>query len=520
MAGVYFIFFVGVIFGLILTVVWDLLERKILFKKVKAEAKNIFETAKAGADDFFYAYKRSCEVKNENKFNIFEKEKDILKSNLQSLQSKINKRFNENKRKERKLEAQINQNKKIVQDLRSQKKFILKEKKEHQILFEKLLEKKINCLKNKFSFSVNQLKEEIKKELKEEWIDEIRTRFSESTQNQQSLKKSAVLYLNLVLSRFDRISRSERGVFYIKFRDENHLKSTLGKGNIYANQLEKECGIDIVVNTENLQASIMGLDPVRREWGRISLEKLSSRSKVNFSAVKKIVKLTKRKLFSTIREDGIKICGRLKLKNVSPEVQNMMGALRYRYSFAQNQYFHCEEVGWLCGLLSAELSLPVKPGQRSGMFHDIGKAMDHSIRGNHAVIGAEFLSQYNEDKDILHAVRAHHYNETPSTPLAYLVITADSISGSRPGARRFVEDSYSQKIARLEEILHSFDVIQSAFIMSAGRELRVIVDPEKADDRESVELSREIAKTVEKECSYPGLIKVTVVRRSEAYATA
>jgi len=164
--------------------------------------------------------------------------------------------------------------------------------------------------------------------------------------------------------------------------------------------------------------------------------------------------------------------------------------------------------------------LPVRPGQRAGMCHDIGKAMDHSIEGNHAVIGAEFLSKYGEREDILHPVRAHHHDEQPSTPLAYLVIVADSISGSRPGARRFTEDSYNQKMASLERIIDSFDYIEDAYIMSAGREMRVIVDNKKVSDKKALELSRQIARKIERECSYPGLIKVTVVLHSEKVAIA
>ena len=296
------------------------------------------------------------------------------------------------------------------------------------------------------------------------------------------------------------------------------MKRVLGHQQVYLNEMEKECGVDIVISQEDLQASVFGIDPVRRELGRISLKRLSKRNKVDKTILQKIVKQSKKDLFIKIREDGQKICKKLRLKHVHPEVQNMMGALRYRYSFAQNQYFHCEEVGWLCGLLNAELNLPVKPAQRSGMFHDIGKAMDHFIEGNHAVIGAEFLSKYNEKEDILHAVRAHHHDEPPSTILAFLVIVADAISGSRPGARRFTEDSYNQKMLNLERIIESFPDIEDAYIMSAGREMRVIVNNKKVNDREALNLSQKIARKVEKECSYPGLIKVTVVRHSEKVA--
>ena len=261
--------------------------------------------------------------------------------------------------------------------------------------------------------------------------------------------------------------------------------------------------MDILINKEDRQASVFGIDPVRRELGRMVLAKLAKKSRLDIPFIQKTVRVSKKELFAKIRRDGRDICRRLRLKNVAPEAQNMMGALRYRYSFAQNQHFHCEEAGWLCGLLGAELGLAIKPAQRAGMFHDIGKAMDHSIEGNHAVIGRSFSPNTGRRRRFFHPVRAHHHDEQPSTALAYLVIVADSISGSRPGARRFTEDSYNRKMANLERIIDSFDNIEDAYIMSAGREMRVIVDDKKASDREALDLSRLIARKIEKECSYP-----------------
>jgi len=511
----------GVLFGLILTVVWNFLEKRILLKKIQTEADQILQEAQDKAEEFFNDHEITYRKENEKKWNIFEKEKEILKSNLDLIQNKINRKHHEIKIKTKELGIQNSQSQKKLQDLKKEKRNIFKEKRNSQFLLKELVEKKMTVLKDKFSFNINEIKESLEKKLKEDWISEKRSYwFDTMTQDSQQLKRMALFYLNLVLNRFQRSSCSERGVFFIKFNKKSYLQNLLGPNKSYINYLEKECGVDAVVDKENLQVFVFGLDPVRREWGRRCLEKLSSRNKINLSLIKKIIKLTKKDLFSNIKRDGINICKRLNIKDVAVEVQNMMGALRYRYSFTQNQYFHCEEVGWLCGLLSAELSLPIKPSKRSGMFHDIGKAMDHSIEGNHAMIGADFLSQYKEDKDILHAVRAHHYDETPSTVMAYLVIVADSISGSRLGARRFTEDSYAQKIARLKEILNNFKSIKNFYIMNGGREIRLVVDPEKVSDKETVELSREIAKKVEKECSYPGLIKITAIRKSETYATA
>ena len=333
-------------------------------------------------------------------------------------------------------------------------------------------------------------------------------------------KKNAFFHLNMTLNRFEKAYCAERGIRPVFFKNPNHLKKTIGPDRLFLNEMEKECGVDILLHEEDLQALVFGMDPVRRELGRITLSRFSKKPGGNLQKLREIVRRAKKELFVRIRQDGKSICRRLGLENINTAVQDMMGALRYRYSFAQNQHFHCEEVGWLCGLLGGELNLNSKTSRRAGMFHDIGKAMDHSIEGNHAVIGADFLSHHNEKEEILHAVRAHHHDETPATALAWLVIVADAISGSRPGARRSTEDSYNEKMANLERIIDSFDNIEDAYIMSAGREMRVIVDNQKTSDRGAVDLSRQITEKIERECSYPGLIKVTVVRRSEKTAVA
>ena len=233
------------------------------------------------------------------------------------------------------------------------------------------------------------------------------------------------------------------------------------------------------------------------------------------SSIRQINENTKQGLLKQIKKDGKRLFKDLKLKDVHPQIIHMMGALRYRYSFAQNQYFHCSEVGFLCGLLATELNLPLEEARRIGVLHDIGKAMDHSIDGGHAVIGANFIEEHGESKDVVHAVRAHHYDEEPQTDLAFLVIAADALSGARPGARRST-DSHMQKMGQLLEIGNSFEQVEDTFIMGAGREVRVWVDSQKVSDRDILNLSKQITQKIEEECNYPGLIKVTVVRQTEA----
>lgn len=329
-------------------------------------------------------------------------------------------------------------------------------------------------------------------------------------------EREARRVLALVLNRFARAYCPERGIGNVDFPSENHRLKVFGKDGELLKHIEKICGVDVVYNQEYQSAAVMGFDPVRREIGRAVLEALTKDRHVDQKRIEDVHQRVKKDVFKRILSDGNRVAKELRLEGLHESIRSMLGALRYRYSFAQNQYFHVAEVGWLCGLLSAELGLPIKDGRRSGVLHDIGKAMDHSKEGGHAVIGAEFIEAHGERPHIVHAVRAHHYDETPATDLAFLTIAADAISGARPGARRSTMDSYTQKMADLEKIGRSFEGVTATYILSAGREVRVIVDGHRVDDQKALTLSQQIAQRIEEELSYPGLIKVTVVRETQA----
>ncbi len=517
----FYIFASGWPVGLFLALFWNYLERKATLKKVKAEGEHIFLLAKEKADSLFKTHQKEFHNLNRQKIAVFEKEKEKRESQIREWQAELDKKFHQFKLKNSERDQSLSQIKKTIHKMDQTSGQRAEEKAQLLSDLKTFAKRKAEKLEKKFSINWEQFKKELKESIEESWLNKINKDLEKrDKQNRQNLQKDSFFHLNMVLSRFDRVYCPERRIPPVIFRTSRQREKVMGPKNAFLNEVEKECGVDILVNTEDQQAVVLGIDPVRREWGRITLQKLSKKHRVNIPIIKTTVRQSKKELFSKIRRDGQNICRKLRLKNISSPVQNMMGALRYRYSFAQNQYFHCEEVGWLCGLLSAEMNLPIKPAHRSGMFHDIGKAMDHSVEGNHAVIGADFLSKHKEREEILHAVRAHHHDESPSTALAYLVIVADSISGSRPGARRFTEDSYNQKMASLERIIDSFENIEDAYIMSAGREMRVIVNNKKISDKGALDLSRLIARKIEQERSYPGLIKITVVRLSEKIAMA
>lgn len=367
----------------------------------------------------------------------------------------------------------------------------------------------------------NATEEELRQQIQRDLEQSIRnhaTRVAQEIEQEAQLnsERDAKKIIHQVLNRFARPYCPERGIGNVSFDSPEHKARTFGPEGQWIRKVEQLCGIDVVYNETYQSATVMGFDPVRRELGRMVLEACARDKNLNEQRITNIHDRCKKELFKKILVDGNRVANELRIPDLHEDVRNMLGALRYRYSFSQNQHFHVAEVGWLCGLLSSELGLNVHDGRRAGLLHDIGKAMDHSREGGHAVIGAEFIESHGEKPEVVHAVRAHHYDETPSTDLAFLTIAADALSGARPGARRSTMDSYTQKMNDLEKIGSSFPGVTSTYVLSAGREVRVTVDGNRVDDQKALLLSKQIAEKIEEELSYPGQIKVTVVRETQA----
>lgn len=481
-------------------------EARELMERTQEEAQSIEEQAQAAFEEYKEELQKQFEnetfkivQRNDSKRLKIDEKEEALKAQWQLQQEALDRRQSAIQQRDHGLQ---NKNQKLAQ---------LKQRTRD------LYEQYKNRLIPQSQSQVAELKNAIEQEL----IEEARKRAIQSTQSgeedmQLHLEREAKHTIRIGLNRFARPYCAERGIGHVSFETRALLDRVVGPNRVYLSEVEKACGVDVSINEEYLSLNVLGFDPVRRELGRAVLEALSKDKHIDSQRIHTHVDRLKRDLLKKIQVDGQKVARELSLQNFHPEVMNMLGALRYRYSFAQNQHFHCAEVGWLCGLLSAELGLPIKDGRRSGLLHDIGKAMDHSRDGGHAVIGADFIQKHGEAEHIVHAVRAHHFDEQPSTDLAYLVIAADAISGARPGARRSTIDSYTQKMADLEKIASSFDGVLAAYILSAGREVRVIVDSATVDDHKALELSKKIAHKIEDECSYPGLIRVTVVRETQA----
>ncbi|MBI4374266.1 MAG: ribonuclease Y, partial [Deltaproteobacteria bacterium] len=284
--------------------------------------------------------------------------------------------------------------------------------------------------------------------------------------------------------------------------------------------LEALTGVDLIVDETPGAVILSSHNPVRREIARVTLERLLQDGRIHPARIEEMLQKVTQEIEKGIRESGQQALFELDIHGVHSEIVKLLGSLKFRYSYAQNVLRHSIEVGFLCGMMAVELGLNQKIARRAGLLHDIGKALTHEIEGSHAVIGGEFAKKYGESAEVVHGIWAHHEDIPQESVLDHLVEAADALSGARPGARMEQAEAYVKRLEDLERIATSFGHIEKAFAIQAGRELRVMVQPDKINDDTANLLCRDIAKQIEKELTYPGQIKVTVIRETRAVGYA
>lgn len=334
----------------------------------------------------------------------------------------------------------------------------------------------------------------------------------EETQNQAE-KRAREIIVNAI-QRYAADYVAEETVSVVNLPNEEMKGRIIGREGRNIRALEAATGVDLIVDDTPEAVIISGFSPMRREVARITLERLITDGRIHPGRIEEIVAKTEQEMEQSIRESGERATFDVGVHGINPELVKMIGKLKFRTSFAQNVYQHSLEVAFLAGAMASELGINVKQAKRAGLLHDIGKAVDHEIEGSHALIGADLARKFGEGPKIIHAIAAHHDDEKPSGLLDILIQAADALSAARPGARWEMLETYVKRLEDLERIAYSFPGVNKAYAIQAGREVRVIVENEEISDADSVMLSRDIARKIENELSYPGQIKVTVIRET------
>ena len=340
------------------------------------------------------------------------------------------------------------------------------------------------------------------------------------TQARETADRKAKDILCNVIQRYAGDYVNEQTVTAVTLPSEDMKGRIIGREGRNIRALEAATGVDLIIDDTPETVILSAYSPLRRQVARMALERLIQDGRIHPARIEDVVQKCQQELEVQVREVGEQATFDAGVHGIHPEIVRLLGQLRYRTSFTQNVLQHSLEVSALCGMLAAELGMDVRKAKRAGLLHDIGKAVDHEVEGPHALIGADIAKKYNESPDIVHAIAAHHEDQRPSTALAVLVQAADSISGARPGARKELLENYVKRLEDLEGIATSFEGVTKAYAIQAGREVRVMVDADSVDDDATYLLCKDIAEKIEKNLTYPGQIRVTVIRERRAVGLA
>jgi len=479
---------------------------KRLVEDAEKEAEILKKEALLQAKEKFYQEKAE-----------FEKETLEKKQELQSLERRVIQRESHLDKKIEMLDGKEAEVHRKEKGLAQQEKNVQEQEKKVVELMERQRAQLENIAKMSSEEAKRLLMESMEEEAKHEAAKRIKKIEEEA---RETADKKAKEIISLAIQRYAGEYVAEQTVSVVNLPNEEMKGRIIGREGRNIRALEAATGIDLIIDDTPEAVILSGFNPVRREIARIALERLVNDGRIHPARIEEIVQKVEQEVEASIREAGEQATFDVGVHSIHPEVIKLIGRLKYRTSYAQNVYQHSLEVAFLCGIMAAELGISVKQAKRAGLLHDIGKAVDHEVEGPHGRIGADLAKKYGESPAIVHAIASHHEEEKPESMLDVLVEAADALSGARPGARREMLETYVKRLEDLEKIAQSFQGVEKSYAIQAGREIRVMVQPDRISDEASAMLSREIARKIEKDLTYPGQIKVTVIREMRAVEIA
>jgi ribonuclease Y len=479
---------------------------ELIIKEAEAKSELLIKEAEVKAKDLTVGAR--AEIENE----IRERRRELtaLETRLEAREESLDKRVESFERRE----ADLNRRE---QSLRNREKSLSEKEQERQAL--------IDQARERLEQIAGLTREEAKRSIIEEIVGQARTDAAKhirvvEEEAREEAERRAKRIISIAIERLAGEFVTERTVAVLPLPSDEMKGRIIGREGRNIRAIEAATGVDIIIDDTPEAVVISCHNPIRREIARVALEQLISDGRIHPGRIEEVVRKAEQKVEESIREAGQRAILEVGIHGVHPELVKGLGMLKYRYSYAQNVLTHSLEAAFICGAMAAELGLNEKQARRAALLHDIGKALTHEIEGSHALIGGELARKYGESAKIVNAIAAHHEEVKAETILAPLVDAADALSGARPGARREVLESYVKRLEDLEAIAKSFKGVDKCFAVQAGREMRIIVEPTQISDDDTIMLARDVAKKIESDMTYPGQIKVTVIRETRATEVA
>ena len=505
----------------LITIVISVIVSKIVYKRLeksKAEkGESILSNANEKAEKIIDEAKKEAESERKEKIlaakeeiqaekaelekEIKERRAEVQKQEKRLVQKEetLDRKVDNLERKELKLQEQMAENDKIREEL------------------EKFVDKQNEELIRISGLSKEEAKEYLLKNIRETLSHELAIEIKEAENRaKDEADKKAKNLITFAIQKCAADHTQETTVSVVPLPSDDMKGRIIGREGRNIKALESLTGIDLIIDDTPEAIVLSGFDPIRREVARIALEKLIVDGRIHPARIEEMVEKAKDELEEIIKEEGERASMETGVVGLDPDIIKLIGKLKYRTSYGQNVLNHSIEVSQLCGIIAEELGLDVKLAKRAGLLHDIGKSIDHEIEGTHVEIGVDILKRYKENEKVINAVHAHHGDVEPASLEAVVVMAADAISASRPGARRETLETYIKRLEKLEEIADSFNGGEKSYAIQAGREVRIMVKPENVSDDQMTVMAHDVAKRIEDEMEYPGQIKVTIVRENRA----